>query len=177
MSAERAGAIHIRVAGGLARRLAAARVPCVLSIVLLLAAMAGCSHTQSFRVVDAQTGEPLRDVWIRQGASPSSAYTLKTDPSGTVQFQKTASQYSLTKPGYEEARVEVKGPVARVRSTSDPQGLEVKRYGDLMQVSLRRQNAAVGTNVVEQDPVTMSILGNRPENQGAARGPSPVMTR
>jgi hypothetical protein len=161
-------AIHIRVAGGLARHLAAALVPHVFPIVLLLAALGGCSHTQSFRVVDAQTGKPLGDVWVSQGVSPASAYTLKTDTAGSVQFPKTASQYSLTKPGYEEARVEVKGPVARVRSASDPQGLEVKRYGDLVQVALRRQNAAVGVNgPTQQDPVTMSILGQRPDNRGS----------
>jgi hypothetical protein len=108
---------------------------------LLLAAL-GCARTQSLRVVDAQTGEPLRDVWVRQGSSPVAGYTLKTDPSGMVQFRKSGSQYSLAKPGYEEARVELAGSVAHVRSTSDPQAAEVKRYGDLVQIELRRRNAA-----------------------------------
>jgi hypothetical protein len=164
-------AIHIRVAGGLARRLAAALVPRAFPIVLLLAALGGCSHTQSFRVVDAHTGKPLGDVWVSQGGPPSSGYTLKTDPSGAVQFQKTGSQYSLTKPGFEEARVEIKGSVARIRSPSDPQGQEVKQYGDLVQVSLRRQDAAVGANGVAPDPVTMSILGQRPDNRGSGMAP------
>jgi hypothetical protein len=178
MKDQGAVAIHIRVAGGLARRLAASLVPRVFPVVLLLAALGGCAHTQSFRVVDAQTGEPLGDVWVRQGGSRSSAYTLKTDTAGSVQFQKSASQYSLTKPGYEEARVEVKGAVARVRSASDPKGLEVKRYGDMVQVSLRRQNAAVGTNgPTQQDPVTMSIIGTRPDNRGGGSGPVAAGTR
>ena len=152
-----------------ARRLAAALVPRVFPIVLLLAALGGCARTQSFRAVDAQTGEPLRDVWVSQGGSPTAAFTLKTDPSGMAQFQKSGSQYSLTKPGYEETRVEVQGSVARVRSTSDPQGVEVKRYGDLVQVALRRRDAAVGANGVKPDAVTMSILGQRPDNRDGGR--------
>ncbi len=80
--------------------------------------------------------------WVRQGGSTATAYTLKTDPSGTVQFQQSAKQYSLTRPGYEETQVELSGSVARIHSPSDPQGVEVKRYGEYVQVMLRRQNPA-----------------------------------
>jgi hypothetical protein len=130
-------------------RLAAALVPRVLPLALLLLAL-GCAHTQNIRVVDAQTGKPLGDVWVRQGNSPTAGYTLKTDPSGMVQFQQSGKQYSLSRPGYEEARVELAGAVAHVSSAANPQGVEVKRYSDLVQIELRRQNAAAGVAGAER---------------------------
>ena len=118
--------------------------------VLLLAALTGCTRTQSFRVVDAHTGAPLRDVWVSQGGMGASGYTLKSDASGMVQFRKSGGQYSLSKEGYEESRVEVKGSAATIRCGGDPQGFEVEKHGDLVQVPLRRRDPAVAANAPPQ---------------------------
>jgi len=118
--------------------------------VLLLVALAGCARTQSLRVVDAHSGAPLGDVWVSQGGVGASGYTLKTDASGMVQFRKSGGQYSLSKEGYEESRVEVKGSVARIRCGGDPQGFEVEKHGDLVQVPLRRRDPAIAANAPPQ---------------------------
>lgn len=114
-----------------------------LSWVLLLAALGGCARTQTFRVVDAQSGKPLEGVWVSQGGVAGSGYTLKTDPSGMVQLRKSGSLFSFARPGYDETRVEMKGSLARLQRAADPQGTEVKRHGNLVQVLLwpRRPDA------------------------------------
>lgn len=115
----------------------------VLSWTCLAGMLAGCARTQSFRVVDAQTGQPLAGVWVAQGGeAPSAGYNLRTDPIGMVQFPKAGTRYLFTKEGYQPGHVELKGPVARVRYEGDAETLEVKRYGDLVQVPLRRRSGA-----------------------------------
>jgi hypothetical protein len=107
-----------------------------LCLALFLAALGGCARTQAFRVVDADSGKPLEGVWVSQGAVAGSGYTLRTDASGMVRFPQSGSVFTLAKPGYDETRVELKGSVANVQRAADPQGTEVKRYGDLVQVIL-----------------------------------------
>jgi hypothetical protein len=115
-----------------------------LPFVLLLAALGGCARSQTFRVVDAQSGKPLEGVWVSQGGVAGSGYTLKTDPSGMVQFRKSGSLLSFAKPGYDETRVEMKGSVAKLERAADLQGTEVKRHGDLVQVLLWPRGANAG---------------------------------
>jgi hypothetical protein len=114
-------------------------LPPPLCLILLSAALGGCARSQSFRVVDARSGKPLEGVWVSQGAA-GSGYTLRTDASGMVQFPKSGSIFSFAKSGYDETRVELKGSLAKVQRAADPQGSEVKRYGDLVQVILWRKS-------------------------------------
>ncbi len=112
---------------------------------LLLAGALGCARAQAFRVVDAQTGEPLGGVWVEQASSPlAPGVTLRTDPSGMVQVKDSGGRFALRKPGYHETQVEAGRSGAKVLSGEDRRQQNVERHAGIIQVPLVRNPADPG---------------------------------
>jgi len=129
-----------------------------LTASLLLAAIfSGCASQQTFRVVDARSGEPLADVRVERlegGYRPSSrpfvvlnelspAEKQTTSASGSVTFQKSGSQFMVnpsdTNPAYSDAYVKATWAGATVCYPHEHREFSVTRKDGVVDIPLRRR--------------------------------------
>jgi hypothetical protein len=122
-----------------------------------MAILAGCASQQTFRVVDAKSGEPLGDVRVerlegsyRLSPAPfvvlndlSPAEKQTTNGSGSVTFEKSGSTFMVnpsgTNPVYNDAYVEATWSGAKVRYPGEYREFSVARKDGVVEIPLRRR--------------------------------------
>ena len=127
------------------------------SSLLLAAILSGCASQQTFRVVDAKSGEPLGDVRVERleggyRLSPmpfvvlnelSPAEKQTTNESGSVTFQKSGSKFMVnpsdTNPAYNHAYVTATWSGAKVRYPSEYREFSVTRKDGVVEIPLQRR--------------------------------------
>lgn len=106
---------------------------------------AGCARSQSFRVVDAQTGAPVPGVIVEQSGSALRPGTARrTEPTGIAEFNGASGRFTFRKEGYFETQAEVGSSSAKVISGEDRRQQTVERHAGLVQVPLVRNPADPG---------------------------------
>jgi hypothetical protein len=128
----------------------------VPTLVLLLL-LSGCARLQTFRVVDAQSGQPLDGVQaerldgsVRPSAIPlvladtlSPVERQAADPSGAVNFKKAGSQFAFNprsgNPGYGRAFVAATWSGVKIRYPDEQREVPIKPIDGVVEVPLPKQ--------------------------------------
>ena len=126
---------------------------------LLLLLLSGCARLQTFRVVDAQSGQPLDGVQaerldgsVRPSAVPlvladtlSPVERQASDPSGAVNFKKAGAQFAFNprsnSPGYGRAFVAATWSGVKIRYPDEHREVPVKPIDGVVEVPLRTPNS------------------------------------
>jgi hypothetical protein len=129
----------------------------LVSSLLLAITLSGCTAQQTFRVVDATSGEPLGDVRVErlQGSYRSSglpfvvlnelspAEKQTTNESGSVTFQKSGSKFmvnpSHTNPAYYDAYVTATLSGVKVCYPAEHREFPVARQDGTVNIPLQRR--------------------------------------
>ena len=124
----------------------------------MAAILSGCASPQTFRVVDAKSGEPLGDVRVERleggyRLSPmpfvvlnelSPAEKQTTNESGSVTFQKSGSKFMVNPsgmdPAYNHAYVTATWSGAKVRYPSEYREFSVTRKDGVIEIPLERRS-------------------------------------
>ena len=143
------------------------------------AILSGCASQQSFRIVDAKSGEPLGDVRVERlegGYRPSSMPFVvvnalspvekqTTNPSGAATFDKSGSKFMVNparaNPDYGDAYVKATWSGATVRYPREYREFSVPRRNGVVEIPLRRRGG--GSDASRSDKAT---AGSPAENHG-----------
>jgi hypothetical protein len=127
------------------------------SSLLLAAILSGCASQQTFRIVDAKSGEPLGNVRVerlegcyRPSAMPfvvlntlSPVEKQTTNESGSVTFQKSGSKFMVNPSGdnadYHDAYVKLTWWGAKVRYPCEYREFSVKRKDGVVEIPLQHR--------------------------------------
>ena len=127
------------------------------SSLLLAAILSGCASQQTFRVVDAKSGEPLGDMRVerleggyRPSAMPfvvlnelSPAEKQTTNESGSVTFQKSGSKFMVNPSGdnpvYNHAYVKTTWSGAKVCYPGEYREFSITRKDGVIEIPLQRR--------------------------------------
>jgi hypothetical protein len=162
---------------------------------LLAAILSGCASQQTFRVVDAKSGEPLGDVRVErledQGYrltrmpfvvlnefAPAEKQT--TNESGTVAFQKSGRTFMVnpsgTDPAYNHAFVTATWSGAKVRYPSEYREFSVTRKDGVVEIPLQCRWIGGKELSPEKAAATASREENRPKSdtRDAAQQDNPL---
>ena len=123
-------------------------------LVCLVLPLLGCARVQTFRVVDAQTGQPIHGVQVERIANVarSGRSTLpealnlpvevsSTNAAGMATFNGPAEQFVLKKDGYEVAQAETTFTGIQVRYEGKGPEVSAQRIEGIPHIALRRQGA------------------------------------
>ena len=146
---------------------------------LLAAILGGCTAPQTFRVVDAKSGEPLGNVRVerleggyRPSATPlvllnelSPAEKQMTNESGSVTFEKSGSKFMVNpsdmNPAYNDAYVRTTWSGVTVCYPSEHREFSVTRKDGVVEIPLRRR--ALDGDLAQHNDRT-GIADTRPGN-------------
>jgi hypothetical protein len=150
----------------------------LISSLLSAAILSGCASPQTFRVVDAKSGDPLGDVRVERlegGYRPSSMpfvvfYELSpvekqtTNESGSVTFQKSGSELMVNPSGrnpvYNRAYVKATWSGVKVCYPSEHREFSVTRKDGVIEIPLQRR--WIGGEEARPEKVSVS---SREENR------------
>ncbi len=127
----------------------------LLAILWCVLPLCACARVQTFRVVDAETGQPVHGVQAERFADVARATTpgiaeplslpvevSSTNIGGVATFRGSGQQFSLRKEGYEQVslRSTMNGVVVRYERTGEE--IPAERVEGMTYVPLRRAGGA-----------------------------------
>ena len=135
----------------------------------LAAILSGCASQQTFRVVDARSGEPLGDVRVERlegGYRPSAMPFMlvnelspiekqTTNESGSVTFTKSGSSFMVNpsgaNPAYNDAYVKATWSGAKVCYPGQYREFSVARKDGVVEIPLHRRDPLVSQGIAGDD--------------------------